>query len=439
VIRALGDGLIMRRSTPADADALADFNRMIHRDQGVVEPDEAVATWTRDLLLRPHPTFGAGDFTIVEDTRSRRIVSSLSTISQTWSYCGLPFQVGRPELVGTDPEYRRRGLVRAQFAAIHAWSAERGELVQAITGIPNYYRQFGYEMALVLGGGRSGVLSAASKLKPGEVESFRIRPAQENDLPFIVALDAAANRRWLIACERDRELWRYELFGKSETNVNRLVWCVVESATAEPVGLLGHYWKVTEGSLGVSYVEVSPGVSWLAVAPSILRYLQATARAYAQRDAKPVDRLNFWLALEHPFFEAAQDRLSQVRRPYAWYLRVADLPGFVRHVAPALEARLARSIAVNHTGELRLSFYREGMRLSFERGRLTAIEAWQPSLADDGSAAFPGLTFLQLLFGYRSLEELRSFFPDCWVSGDESRALLGILFPKQPSDFWPVA
>ena len=39
-----------------------------------------------------------------------------------------PRVVGRPEAVGTRPEYRRRGLVRAQFEVIHAWSAERGEL-----------------------------------------------------------------------------------------------------------------------------------------------------------------------------------------------------------------------------------------------------------------------------------------------------------------------
>ena len=72
ILRDLGDGLIMRRSTPADADALAEFNKMIHRDEDVVEPDETVAAWTRDLLTRDHPTFGAGDFTIVEDTRDRQ-------------------------------------------------------------------------------------------------------------------------------------------------------------------------------------------------------------------------------------------------------------------------------------------------------------------------------------------------------------------------------
>ena len=291
IFRDLGDGLIMRRSTPADADALAEFNKMVHRDEGVVEPDETVAAWTRDLLTRAHPTFGAGDFTIVEETKTGKIVSTLNTISQTWSYGGIPFGVGRPELVGTDPEFRRRGLVRAQFDVIHAWSAERGELVQAITGIPYYYRQFGYEMALVLGGGRTGLLSATPKLKEGETEPYRIRPATEEDLPFIVALDIEANRRWLIACERDEAQWRYEISGKSENNVNRLAWAIIEAASGAPIGVIGHAWRVWEGNLGVAYVEVAAGVSWLAAAPSILRYLGATALAYAQRDGKPVDRL----------------------------------------------------------------------------------------------------------------------------------------------------
>jgi hypothetical protein len=54
------------------------------------------------------------------------------------------------------------------------------------------------------------------------------------------------------------------------------------------------------------------------------------------------------------------------------------------------------------------------------------------------SAAFPGLTFLQLPVGYRSLEELQAAFPDCIVRGSENRALLTALFPKAPSLVWPV-
>ena len=124
-----------------------------------------VAAWTRDLLSGSHPTFGSDDFTIVEEAATGRIVSAMNLISQNWTYAGIPFGVGRPELVGTEPEYRKRGLVRARLKVIHALSAERGEMVQAITGIPNFYRQFGYEMAMSLGGGRQG--NAANR---GEAE-----------------------------------------------------------------------------------------------------------------------------------------------------------------------------------------------------------------------------------------------------------------------------
>jgi hypothetical protein len=101
--RDLGDGLVLRRSTPADAEPLADFNKMIFREPPATEPDEFIAAWTRDLLNDSHPTFGADDYTIVEEAATGRIVSAMCLISQTWTYDGIPFGVGRPETVGTDP------------------------------------------------------------------------------------------------------------------------------------------------------------------------------------------------------------------------------------------------------------------------------------------------------------------------------------------------
>src|SRR3990172_5714663 len=184
ILHDLGDGLILRRATPADAEALSAFNGRIHSDAGPEQPDLRVAAWTRDLLAGNHPTFDAADFTIVEDTRTGAIVSSLNLISQTWSYAGIEFGVGRPELVGTHPDYRRRGLVRAQFEVIHQWSAERGEMVQAITGIPWYYCQFGYEMGLELGGGRIGYTPNIPKLKDGESEPYRVRLATRGPAPL---------------------------------------------------------------------------------------------------------------------------------------------------------------------------------------------------------------------------------------------------------------
>ena len=113
----LGEGLVLRWATPEDTEALADYNvRHLsdHVSDNPAEPNEQLRGWTRDLMSGTHPTTNAGDFTVVVDERAGgKIVSSLCLISQTWAYDGIPFKVGRPEVVSTSPAYRRRGLVRA--------------------------------------------------------------------------------------------------------------------------------------------------------------------------------------------------------------------------------------------------------------------------------------------------------------------------------------
>jgi hypothetical protein len=437
IIRDLGDSLILRRATSEDTEALVACHADLHRDPGMEEPDEYVGAWVRDLMTRPHPTFKPGDFTVVEDTRTGEIISSMCLISQTWSYGGIPFGVGRPELVATHPEYRRRGLVRAQFEVVHEWSAARGELVQGVTGIPWYYRQFGYEMAMQLDGGRAGYKLQVPKLKDGEKDPYRLRPATEADLEFMARVYEYGCQRSPVACIRDEALWRYELAGKSEKNENRQELRIIETAAGEAVGFLIHSIRMWRNRIGVSMYELKPGVSWLAVTPSVVRYLWALGKEWAAQDPnQEMERFIFWLGAEHPAYEVFRDGLPHAFRPYAWYLRVPDLAGFLRHVAPALEQRLAESLLVGHSGKLRLSFYRHGLRLVVESGRLIAIEPWQPGPNEEGDAAFPELTFLQLLFGHRSLEELKQAFTDCWTASDEARSLLEALFPKQSSNLW---
>ena len=145
----LGDGLTLRGASLDDRTELVEFNAAMHADTNV--PGSALAEWTRDLFDLPHPMFRAErDVTVVEDATSGRIVSALFLIPQMWSYAGVPIRVGQPELIATHPEYRRRGLVRAQFDVIHQRSRADGQLWQFISGIPWYYRQFGYTYALDL-------------------------------------------------------------------------------------------------------------------------------------------------------------------------------------------------------------------------------------------------------------------------------------------------
>jgi len=437
ILRDLGNGLIIRRATPEDADALAEFNGSIHGDS----PEDAarVSAWTHDLLARPHPTTSASDFTIVENTFTGQIVSSVGLISQTWTYEDIEFGVGRPELVGTDPEFRDRGLVRAQFDVIHDWSAGRGHWVQAITGIPYYYRLFGYEMALDLAGRRFGFEPVVPKLKDGEAEPYRIREATQADLGFIADVYNHAIQRHMIACTRTPEIFNYELNGQSEKSLNHHHFYMIEDLSGEPVGYFQHTHFLGMTGLTAVWYELKPGVSWLAVTPSVIRHLWNTGQEYARQDGKICTSFGFMLGAQHPVYEVLGRHLPSVVNPYAYYLRVADVTGFLKHIKPALEKRIAQSIAVGHSREIKISFYRTGLKLVIEKGKLSAIERWKPLPHDGGNAAFPERTFLQILFGYRSLDELRQSFPDCWYDNEETRALINILFPKKLSDVFPVA
>jgi hypothetical protein len=441
LLREAGEGLVLCRTSIEDASAVAEFNSHIHSDEGFDKPDERVGVWTSDLIARPHPTFQADDCTLVVERATGRIVSSMNLISQTWAYEGIPFKVGRPELVGTLPEYRNRGLVRMQFDEVHRWSAARGELVQGITGIPFYYKLFGYEMGLELDGGRTGYETQLPRLKDGESEPFTLRPATEADIPFLMEVYAHACKRGLINCVRDKVLWRYELCSQSERNVDRLEYRIIERAgTHEPLGYITHPWYDWDSGLIARHFELKAGVSWLEVAPSVARYLWRVGGEYALRDGKPEKRTtySFWFGSDHPSYDIFRDRLPRRRDPYAWYVRVPDLPAFLHTITPALERHVAESAIVGYSGEMHISFYRSGLHLKLENGRLTGVEPWKPSPEQEGEAAFPDLSFLQLVFGYRSYEELEQSYADCWYRNDEVRVLLNTLFPKKASSVMMV-
>ena len=433
ILRELGDGLILRRSLPADAEALADFCGHVHSDDGWDKPDLRIAAWTRDLLTKPHPTFTPDDFSVVAEAATGRIVSTLNLISQTWTYEGIPFGVGRPELVGTLPEYRNRGLVRLQMEEVHRWSAERGQMAQVITGIPYYYRLFGYEMGLDLDGGRTGFASSMPALKEGQAESFCVRRATESDIPFLMEVYDHAAARSEIYAVRDEVMWKYEISGRSPESVSHKTWEIIERIeNGEAVGFLMLPNWLVSNSVPVMRYELKPGVSWLEVTPSVIRHLWELAHTPAE-NGKACSSYTFFLGQDHPVYALMGNDLPASRKPYAWYVRVPDLPAFIRHIASALEARLEKSIALGYSGEIKFNFYKRGMQLVFERGQLVTVEDWQPTPDDWGHVGFPDLTFLQVLFGYRSFQELRLSFADCWWETETHRALIDILFPRKIS------
>ncbi len=422
------DSFTLRWAGGDDIEAVVNFDAAHLHPTADGQPNPRIANRIRAWMDGRHPLARAEDVTVVIDEATGQIISSQALMRQPWRFDSIPFDVGQIEFVATDPNYRRQGLIRQQMTAMHQRCRERGWLVQAISGIPWFYHQFGYELTLERGGGRRGSRSDLAEAAQRSDGVYRVRLAQTADIPFLIAVDAHARRRSLVSCVRDEALWQYELNGRTPPNIFLTQVNIIETAAGEPVGYLAHP-PPSGGAAGwVRQVELAANVSWLAVTPHVIRYLLEVYNENAPH-------IDFWLDSTHPLYEALPRTLSRHYPPDAWYVRVPDLAAFLNLVKPALESRLANSVAAGYSGVISLNFFVSGLRLRFEDGRFT-LEPWSPRNPEDGDVRIPANVFLQLLFGYRSLAELEHAFADCRVDGEESWVLLNSLFPKRPSAVW---
>ncbi|MBN1428123.1 MAG: GNAT family N-acetyltransferase [Anaerolineae bacterium] len=423
------DNLLLRTvESETDIRKLIDLCNSVFSD--TEQPDPRIGEWVSALLTPGnHPTLTQDNYFLVEDTTGSEIVSTLNVIPQTWTYDGIPFGVGRIELVGTRKEYRRQGLVREQFKAAHQRCADLGLPVQGITGIYWYYRQFGYEYALDLGGRCHIALNMIPETPASS--PFNLREWQPADLPRLEALYAFSIRKALVACQRPTEHWHYRFAGQSPQSIQKQ-WLYAITQAGKIVGYViipldcwGSSLRIAELVTDVPYPDLIP---WL-----LPRLRDEIPARFPDADP-PLKGIDFHLGRRYPVYPYLKCYQPVLHAPYAWYIRVPDPAAFIHQIAPALEKRIAHSPLAGLTRSLTLDFYTSGLRLDFEEGRLAAA-ANLPRGIEKSDGRFPPLVFLQLLFGYRSLSQIFHSFPDAGASL-EVCTILNTLFPRKPS--WVV-
>ena len=437
--RDLGDGLIIRWSTAADTEQVASLIGYVFRNKANEPPNEHMMDRTRHQMRGDSPLMGSVDYAIVLDPArpEQQVIACACLWHHTWEFAGQPFGVGRPEYVAVHPDYRHRGLIRAIFGLLHARSATMGHRLQVITGTPHFYRQFGYEYALDLEGARMAPLSLIPVVQSDTEEPYLLRLATVDDIPQLMALFDRRREEMLVWGTATPEYWRYQIVEWADPTApgKRSDYMLITDGAGAVVGFLEMATKRWSAYLSVSQFETVPGVNLRVMLPSVLRAIAAKGQSAPTIHTKePFRGIRFQFGQRHPVYDALGTNLAPGSEPpSAWYVRVADVPDFLRFIAPVLEQRLAASVLAGYTGEIKVNMYRGGLRLAFENGRLTTAESWQPPIfGDEAGAECPPLVFLQLLFGYRTLEELCYAFPDVWAEGD-ARLLLKVLFPKCPS------
>ena len=337
-------------------------------------------------MERPHPTMDAGDVVVVEDTGAGRLVSTLNLIPQTWAYAGVPLGVGRVELVGTDPAYQGRGLVRRQLER-RAPAQRRARAPAA--GHQRHPRLLPPVRLHLRAGGRrrpDRLAHARPRARPGAAEPFRLRLAGEADLAALDEIEQHAPRArgwpasatpppggtsWMAAVPRalctarsssSRRSARTTRAprppGRAASRASPSSATAASRAPRRPVR--------SPGSGASRSPRASPGTRPPSVSCATSRVPGAQPRAAA---GPAYEEVRLALGEDHPAYAAAPGVLARrslvapgtsacptCRRSSTASDRPGGAPG-----------RLA---VAGYTGRLSLSFYRDGLRLRPERGHL---------------------------------------------------------------------
>jgi hypothetical protein len=439
--RNLEGGLVLRWSNIVDTDQIAALYSTVFREKPENPPNRFMDTWTRDLMSGRHPYISPDDFAVVEDTSTKTIIAATSLLENPVRYGDISFMMGRPEIVATMVDYRNRGAIRAIFELIHARSESRGHLMQGITGIPYYYRLFGYEYAIELENFHRIPFGFIPTLKKDEAELFTLQPAEESDIPLICTLYERETKDMPIAVVMDENYLRWAFLESNKDAGNIQQALMIVDGNGQKVGYLmttTYRWRVAVSIFGCATI---PEVSIVSVIPSILRGIQQYGVQLPSRlpDAPPVSMIQLGLPNNHPLVTGIDPSIiHHTQNPYAWYIRIPDLPAFIHKITPVLEQRLADSGYSGLTDEYKIEFYRGGLLIQFEKGKLIKVESWQRNSPwDTVHAGFPPLVFTKLLLQYRSLSDLKYAYPDVWTGGNLD-GVLNVLFPQHTSFLFPM-
>jgi hypothetical protein len=355
------------------------------------------------------PTAGLDRWVVAAE--GDRIVSTLCLMQEAFDYGGVRFGVGRPEYVATLAEYRNRRLVKDQLDVVHRWSEERGDLAQMILGIDYFYRRFGYEHAVDYL--RFWTVDGAVEAPPG----WTVRRATAADVDELRRLrDDATGAADLSLVFTDRA-WE-QLVDDDLLHHHHVL--LAEHPTEGRASAYVQYERDDEPAR-VTQVAADrlDGVR------ALVAHMQHLASKHGVTVAqRPGTRCESFL----------HDHGRPVRKGSAVYLRIPDPIALLDRIRPVLSARLAASPVATESGQLEISLFTGGIRIDYERGSVTGVEAWEGvgDPDDVDKVGVPPDQLATLIMGRYGALELERRHQDVHLHG--ARAVMAALFPPAVPD-----
>ncbi|GAA2255816.1 hypothetical protein GCM10010232_51570 [Streptomyces amakusaensis] len=400
---ALADGLVLREARPSDLDRIGAL---------LTERGEAADAVDHRLVVTD-PEAGWSACAVVVD--GDRVVSTATLLDEEVRVGGVRLPAGQVELVATDRAYEGRGLVRSLMRWAHDRSAARGHVMQAMIGIPYFYRLFGYEYAIDI----PRALSATAP-PPGAGNPV-LRAARPADLPAVAALQNAAQSRFDVAMPHSEPCLR---------------WLTAHDASTT--------WVLEEAGEIIATGRTTPPDGQLLLAEAAARD-ESAARALlrAVAELSPDSRVRVVHRAGTVTAAAWQEFLEHEPRGQAeqYYVRIPDVPVLLDRLRPLLWERLTgaeagaeASTGTDRTGrDIVISTFGAHHRIPVLADGLGEIVTGGPmqSPGTVGGLAVAPDQLPALLFGPHGIEGLSRLRPDVYA-GDEE--LFRALFPPLTAD-----
>jgi hypothetical protein len=368
---------------------------------------------------------------LAEDTLTSQLISSFTLIPWVWEYKGVELKIAEMGLVGTDENYRGKGLMKLLNKEFDKTIEEEKFDLAVIQGIPGFYHRFGYYYALAMENHINLFLDSLPEIEGGE-KSFNFRLANEYDIPFLLKEDSEFRKQYSISVKRDEPAWKYILTNGKSTDYGSDVWIMENSSIGKK-----YYFRIQLQGFGTGLIlnETSENME-----VSSLKSLLSFCRKLAIERSKPYIRIN--MHNESGIGKYAISLGTTESLSYAWQIKIHNKLNFLKKIKPILEKRLTSSSLNNVTGNLRLDFYLEKIDILFENGKIKSISTGNQDIVKNTFCISADL-FPALCLGHRSWKELQHVRPDIFPeplyvnpvadADNISGQLIDILFPKSKS------
>ena len=293
---------------------------------------------------------------------------------------------------------------------------EEGFLVSVLFGIPGFYDRFGYATVMPRKSLVTLSTSQAERLSGG----LTVREARLEDRSALLAIYDAANREQNGALQRTANAFSSWTDDPDDWFQERRKVLVAEDGGRPVAYALGEKGWHPASKWGEARYEIAvPGETAFRAGPSLVRAL--AAEAAEQRS----EWLSFEMVPDAPLAGVLRDVGYKQEIEYSSNQggmgRIIDLAGLAAALTGTVARRLQEGTALEDVGKVVWECGSEQAEIACGLGKTVSVKLPQQAL-------------FQLLMGYRSIAELRRFWPGCVA--DEELAAVDALFPAGFPYMW---